>query len=104
MNKPDRAFTPSPEQLAGVLANLTSRQASYSATMPPQLSENPLAMTLAPGLMPQREPTAMERLMATIPPKMIPTAHLLASSLLPSYNGTMSNAGNGGGSNAAAAA
>ena len=90
---------PSPEQLAGVLANLTSRQASYSATMPPQLSENPLAMTLAPGLMPQREPTAMERLMATIPPKMIPTAHLLASSLLPSYNGTMSNASNGGGSN-----
>lgn len=78
---------PSPEQLAGVLANLTSRQVSYSATMPPQLSENPLATTLAPGLMPQREPSAMERLMATIPPKMIPTAHLLANSLLPSGQG-----------------
>ncbi len=81
---------PSPEQLAGVLANLTSRQASYSATQPPQMTENPLAMTLAPGLMPRREPTAMERLMATIPPKMIPTAHLLANSLLPSSS---SNAG-----------
>lgn len=78
---------PSPEQLAGVLANLTSRQANYSATTPPQMSENPLAMTLAPGLMPQREPTAMERLMATIPPKMIPTAHLLANSLLPQGSG-----------------
>lgn len=74
---------PSPEQLAGVLASLGSRPANYSATPPPQMAEHPLAMTLAPTLMPRREPTAMERLMATIPPKMIPTAHLLASSLQP---------------------
>lgn len=80
---------PSPEQLAGVLANLTSRAVSYSATLPPQMAENPLAMTLAPTLMPRREPTAMERLMATIPPKMIPTAHLLATSLLPSPPGNV---------------
>lgn len=82
---------PSPEQLAGVLANLTSRAASYSPTLTPELAENPLAMTLAPGLMPRREPTAMERLMATIPPKMIPTAHLLANSLLPSPPGGMNS-------------
>ncbi|MES2685005.1 MAG: response regulator [Pseudomonadota bacterium] len=75
---------PSPEQLAGVLANLSSRPVNYSATLPPKLAENPLAMTLAPTLMPKREQTAMERLMATIPPKMIPTAHLLAASLHPS--------------------
>ncbi len=74
---------PSPEQLAGVLANLSSRAPDYSATLPPQIAENPLAMTLAPTLMPKREPTAMERLMATIPPKMIPTAHLLEQSMQP---------------------
>lgn len=75
---------PSPSQLAGVLANLTNRNVNYTATLPPNLEENPLAMTLAPGLMPRREPTAMERLMATIPPKMIPTAHYLPSMLPPS--------------------
>ena len=80
---------PSPEQLAGVLANLSSRPASYSAIPPPQMAEHPLAMTLAPTLMPRREPTAMERLMATIPPKRIPTAHLLASSLEPSSPSSM---------------
>jgi len=80
---------PSPEHLAGVLANLTSRAANYSTTLVPHTVENPLAMTLAPTLMPKREPTAMERLMATIPPKMIPTAHLLATSLLPSAPGNV---------------
>ncbi|MES2886310.1 MAG: response regulator [Pseudomonadota bacterium] len=80
---------PSPEQLAGVLASLSSHSVNYSATPPPQMAEHPLAMTLAPTLMPSREPTAMERLMATIPPKMIPTAHLLASSLEPSSHSSM---------------
>ena len=80
---------PSPEQLAGVLANLSSRPVNYSATLSPQMAEHPLAMTLSPTLMPRREPTAMERLMATIPPKMIPTAHLLASSLQPSSPNSM---------------
>lgn len=74
---------PSPEQLAGVLANLTSRAPSYSATLQPPVAESPLAHTLAPTLIPRREPTAMERLMATIPPKMIPTAHLLGQTLPP---------------------
>ncbi|MDO9453249.1 MAG: response regulator [Stagnimonas sp.] len=84
---------PSPEQLAGVLANLTSHTPSYPSAMPPQMEENPLAMTLAPTLMPRREPTAMERLMATIPPKMIPTAHLLATSLMPSPPGGVTQGG-----------
>lgn len=72
---------PSSEHLAGVLANLTSGPAQVLAAKPSEERENPLAMTLSPTLMPKREPTAMERLMATIPPKMIPTAHLLATSL-----------------------
>ncbi len=77
---------PSPEQLAGVLASLSDGAPSYVPALPTQLGEHPLSMTLTPpgG---SREPTAMERLMATIPPKMIPTAHLLANSLLPSSPG-----------------
>jgi CheY-like chemotaxis protein len=75
---------PSPEQLAGVLANLVSCAVNYTATLPPPLGEqHPLAATLAPTLMPRREQTAMERLMATIPPKMIPTAHFLHQTMQP---------------------
>ncbi len=78
---------PSTEQLAGVLANLTNGAANYSPSLPPELAENPLAMTLAPTLTSRREPTAMERLMATIPPKMAPDTYLLASTLTSSGSG-----------------
>lgn len=67
---------PSPEQLAGVLANL-SNPVPRAAALPRDEDEHPLARTLAPTLITKREPTAMERLMATIPPKLIPTAHLI---------------------------
>lgn len=70
---------PSPEQLAGVLANLTHSPAGDTAS--PRTTESAFPATSAP--MPRREPTAMERLMATIPPKLIPTAHLLSTSALP---------------------
>ena len=71
---------PSTEQIAGVLANLVNRTANYEATLPPLKSEDyALAATLAPIAAPKRDATtAMDKLMATIPPKLIPTAHLPA--------------------------
>lgn len=73
---------PSTEQLAGMLANLTkqssSDQVAWSAS---QQAENVLAMTPTPGLVASREPTAMERLMATIPSRMAPDAQQLVNSL-----------------------
>lgn len=66
---------PSPEQIAGVLANLTNRTPSALPSEPQD--EHPLARTLAPATSAPRDPTPMERLMATIPPKLIPTAHLV---------------------------
>jgi CheY-like chemotaxis protein len=66
---------PSPEQIAGLLANLTTRAPSTLPSEPQD--EHPLARTLAPAASAPRDPTQMERLMATIPPKLIPTAHLV---------------------------
>ena len=73
---------PSPEQLAGVLGNLVNQPVAYKSALSntrenTRSREDSLAKTLSPSLMPKRELSAMDRLMATIPPKMIPTAHLL---------------------------
>ncbi len=76
---------PSTEQIAGLLANLVNCTANYEATLPPLKAEDyALAATLAP--LPTATPApvnsprdaskAMDKLMATIPPKLIPTAHL----------------------------
>jgi CheY-like chemotaxis protein len=76
---------PSTEQIAGLLANLVNRTASYEATLPPLKAEDyALAATLAPpsaapngvANAPRDSSQAMDKLMATIPPKLIPTAHL----------------------------
>ncbi len=70
---------PSTEQIAGVLANLVNRVANYEATLPPLKPEDyALAATLAPvlPLAPKSGSSAMDKLMATIPAKLIPTAHL----------------------------
>lgn len=73
---------PSHEQLAGVLADLTNQTAAYQAAWPSsQAAENTLAATLPPAHGMGREPTAMERLMATIPPRMAPGAQQLMDAL-----------------------
>lgn len=61
---------PSAESIAASLSGLVSRSPSYIDPTP-----EPITATKSPVTSnPQREPTVMERLMSTIPPKMIPTA------------------------------
>lgn len=74
---------PSPEQFAGVLANLVNHSTGYKATLQQAETEYVLARSLLPMpllTMPKtREPPAMERLMSDTPPKVIPPAQVLTS-------------------------
>lgn len=63
---------PSPEQIAGVLANLGSAETDLQLLAPPSKPVEPV----------KAEPTAMERLKATIPPK-IPVVPVTAAPVAP---------------------
>ena len=71
---------PHHEQLAGVLACLNNQGTAYQAAWPSsEQAEN--SLTVTPGLGTDREPTTMERLMATIPPRMAPGTQQLMEAL-----------------------
>lgn len=72
---------PHPEQLSSVLASLGSRAPQHGSSPLPHTTGDTLPM--AATQMPRRESTAMQRLLAAIPPKFAPAPALSAGSLQP---------------------